>query len=658
MGRLSKVLRPEFALLFFGALCGGFIGAFAGLTEYLVLSCQQAFSGDQVKGYWDIMLPYTLVGVCSGLLVAVGVCLWSAPSSFRQHLVRLVTVLLTSVVLAYLVGGVVSLQRIPAPTPSNLLIDVAAAAVACVLSVPLYRLLHRLITRLEGSSKPLSPRPFSIKVPASLILLTAGILFLPAVYLQRPQSSQRVSPGAAVNPTPGKRPNVVFILVDTLRADHLPMYGYSRQTAPTLTALAQQGIAFSRMYTQAPWTKPSVATLFSSLYPTVHKVNRYLDCVTDSITALPEVLRANGYKTFGVSANALISPTFGYAQGFDELRVWGIMSAFRLTVMGRLWGVITDGRFLREGHRTRAGVVTDAALEWVSQNQQVPFFLYIHYLDPHWPYRPPAPYDQAFNYRTDPPRRAEGSDPLKLPPNKKAPERIGRILDQYDGEILYTDAQIARLLQGLEQLGLLKDALVIVTSDHGEEFYEHGRAGHGQSVYEELLRVPFLLWWPGHLSAGDRYDAMVGLIDVMPTLLTLLEIEAPLGLQGTSFAAALLKLGGPQPERALFAEVFVDGVPGARRSSALVSVSAGRNKLIRHLYGPQQGLEEFYDLETDPLEQTNRASQAQMQVAALRQELDGFNALTSEAAQRVEAQQLEKLDRDTERKLRSLGYIK
>jgi arylsulfatase A-like enzyme len=299
----------------------------------------------------------------------------------------------------------------------------------------------------------------------------------------------------------------------------------------------------------------------------------------------------------------------------------------------------------------RASAITDITLRWVFQGGREPFFLYVHYIDPHEPYRPPYPYDEAFDYRSDPPVRAGGIDPLKLLPNGQDRQRIGRILDQYDGEILYADHHVGRLLKGLGDLGVLENALVIVTADHGEEFFEHGKDKHGKSAYEEVLRVPFLVHWRDKVPAGATYDGVVGHIDVLPTILALLGMEPPAGVQGESFAGRIMKPTKDPANRKIFALVVDNSVE-------MEMVRDGRYKLIRYLGGAQEGREELYDLEQDPLERTDIAPHASAQVAALRRELEAFNKFTRQAASGVRAEQVQKLDRDTERALRSLGYIK
>jgi arylsulfatase A-like enzyme len=299
----------------------------------------------------------------------------------------------------------------------------------------------------------------------------------------------------------------------------------------------------------------------------------------------------------------------------------------------------------------QAEVLTDVTLRWVTQGEQGPYFIYVQYIDPHAPYTPPAPYDAAFNYRSDPPLRSGGIDPLQLLPQGKNREQVGSILDQYDGEILYNDHHIGRLLAGLKEMGILDNALVIVTSDHGEEFFEHGHIGHSKTLYEEVLHVPFMISWPGQLPAGMTYDETVALVDVMPTLLSLLGIEPPSGVQGLSFAAHLTQQAEAKPERKHFAQLINN-----RLSQEMVRHR--RYKFIRHGYGPQQGLEELYDLQQDPLERTNMAQKERTLVTTLKQDLEAFNTFISQFASLTPEERVQKLDKDTERALRALGYIK
>ncbi len=406
------------------------------------------------------------------------------------------------------------------------------------------------------------------------------------------------------------RPNVVLILVDTLRADHLSVYGYSRRTTPNLEEFARRAVVFTQASAASSWTKPSVATIFSSLYPVAHKTLSNLDYLSGSVLTLAEALRDSGYVTLGVTANPLIAPTFGFTQGFLDFSTPETVSPFRLTTAGRLATRLSNrlraaerrdheseplrgdqmegksevkkqaadrepsvlARSLRSTIRRvtsqvaevafgeKVGAlppgdgITDIALRMAERNQDAgPVFLYVHYIDPHDPYSPPAPYDDAFNQHADSPLRQPGVDARSLGATPEDQDWIGRSVDLYDGEVLFVDHQIGRLLGGLEDLGLLDDAVVIVTSDHGEEFLDHGGIEHGRTLYEEVLRVPLLMRLPNVATPGLVYDQPVGLIDLMPTILELAKVEKqPLPMQGRNFVGRSPGRDRAQTSLALF----------------------------------------------------------------------------------------------------------
>jgi arylsulfatase A-like enzyme len=197
---------------------------------------------------------------------------------------------------------------------------------------------------------------------------------------------------------------------------------------------------------------------------------------------------------------------------------------------------------------------------------------------------------------------------------------------------------------------VFRNTLVIVTADHGEEFFDHGGIGHGRTAYEEVLRVPLLMRWPGRIPAGATHHGLVGLIDMMPTILSLVGVPPPPGLQGSNLAEPITRGEGTPSERRLFAQVISD-------TFRLEATHDLRYKLVRHARGPLGGQEEVYDLERDPLERAPAGPQGGPALA-LRTELDTFTRVVSEAASLVRREQAKTLDRDTERALRSLGYIK
>ncbi|VUZ86466.1 hypothetical protein MELA_02869, partial [Candidatus Methylomirabilis lanthanidiphila] len=365
MRRLPRILTPDLEQFCHGALWGGFIGILAGGMEYLLLYRRHAFSGDPTKAYWDILAPYAGIGLLGGMLAAAAVSLVRGkPRSFGRDTARLFASIIALAVFSYLVVWATYGLGPPALTLYSIIVYWAAITVATVIGFVFDRALQALLLWRERSGNH-SQRSLRLGISLALGILSAVVLFVPPLYLEKANSVQAVATASPLGDIQGKQPNIVFILIDALRADHLPIYGYSRQTAPNLTALAQRGMTFTRMYAQASSTRPSVATILSSLYPTVHKVNYERDFLPESVTVLPETLRAAGYKTFGVSANANVSPTFGYSQGFDEFSVWKTESAFRLTMMGRVaedvLGPHLLGRMLRE-HREivpRAEAITD-----------------------------------------------------------------------------------------------------------------------------------------------------------------------------------------------------------------------------------------------------------------------------------------------------------
>jgi arylsulfatase A-like enzyme len=638
-----------------GAVLGVFAGALSGGIEYLALFSQQAFSVDPTRAYWNITLAHALAGLAGGVAVAVAVCIAFRRRPGPGHVAWLYALFIPLVVFAYLAVWWTYRLGPPVLKLSNLLAYAGSLGVAVLLAALLRALSARLVARATAPEAA-GDRFVGLKLAAALGVVAAILLLGPPFFLGRAHAVRTPARTSWGDLGQKSQPNVIVIVIDATRADHLPMYGYSRQTAPNLAAFARQGTVFARAYTQGTSTRPSIATLFSSMYPAVHQVNYERDFLSDGFTLLPEALRDAGYATFAVSSNANVSPTFGYAQGFEEFRVWKTESALRLTLLGRVAEDLLGGPRLARllGERAdivpTADVITDIALDWVAQHPQRPFFLYVHYIDPHYPYRPPAPWNTAFDHRKDAPRRAGGVDPAGIVP----PERrdwTARTLDQYDGEILFADHHVGRFLKELEGRGALDNTLVIVTADHGEEFYDHGDIGHGRTAYEEVLRVPLLMRWPGRVPAGATYDGLVGHVDLMPTILGLAGVQVPAGLQGANLAPQIAGGTPAPPGRRLFTQVVND-------ASRLDAVHDERHKVIRHVRGTHQGTEEVYDLARDPRERTNLNPQAPPEVASLRNLLDAVTRAMAEKASLIRPEQAKTLDKDTERALRSLGYIK
>jgi arylsulfatase A-like enzyme len=301
--------------------------------------------------------------------------------------------------------------------------------------------------------------------------------------------------GPSSEPASAQRPDVFIYLIDALRADHLGCYGYSRETSPMIDGFAADATLFERAYTAATWTRPSVATLLSGLYPSVHQAMQDPDKLDEWPVLLPEILQEAGYATCSVITNAQVSGSYGFNQGYDEF-------VFRNTETAR-WVNLQAARFLAR------------------YDPHQPVFMYLHTLEPHDPYSPSASsrrrFDRQFKGSCD-----GSSEALRaagdLYPRLLA-EDVEHLVDLYDAEILDVDRAFGEFLDLLRAKGRLENALIVLLADHGEGFTEHDTIRHGHNVNREEAHVPLIIRFPGGRLEGRRVTQAVGLIDVFPTVL-------------------------------------------------------------------------------------------------------------------------------------------
>lgn len=333
-------------------------------------------------------------------------------------------------------------------------------------------------------------------------------------------------------PEGDSRPNVLFVLVDTLRADHLSTYGYGRETSPRIDALGESGWVFENHISHAGQTVPATISMMLSKFPAEHgflhkgpgHFSKHPPYFDSELLLLPEVLRKANYRTGGFVANPFLMKKHNFNQGFDY--------------------------FLHD--QGRGAVLTRAALAWIDRSAEEtsqPFFAYLHLMDVHSPYQPPARYAKMF---------AAGREGSLVYHNGPAPDLSKRDLEYtmalYDAQIRYLDDLVDELLKGLQERGLLENTIVVLTADHGDEFLEHGGLGHGTSVYGELLRVPLILSFPPQLEPGRRIEHLTQHIDLAPTLLELLGLAKPPSFRGSSlFEPADLIFAENGPWRATYA---------------------------------------------------------------------------------------------------------
>ncbi len=436
--------------------------------------------------------------------------------------------------------------------------------------------------------------------------------------------------------TRDRHPNIVLIVIDTLRPDHLGSYGYARAQTPRLDALAAAGTRFSAAHSTCSWTLPSVASILTGRYPVEHGVQKLESVLSNDRVTVAEMLAAAGYDTFAISANtAVVNPEAGLAQGFARFEV----QEKRGEQSGPDAVAMRDGKYVVPPEAT-ADVVTDGALAWAaSRDASRPYFLYAHYFDPHASYSPPAAYAAKFGVAADDPMRGPAQALVTLTGKTLQGPHLATIVALYDAEIAFMDTEIGRLLDGL-RAERSRDTVVVVTADHGEEFADHGGVQHGRSLFQEMLRVPLLVAG-GDFPAGRVVDTPVSVISIVPTLAEIAATIPPDGLTGRSLVAELR--GATAAPQAIFADLPA----GAKHRAAVVDSTW--KLLLDKGYMPV-----LYDLARDPGE-LNPSTEASLKTA-LQKTLGAHNKAGYRA--RAAAPPTERvLDHDRRERLRALGYV-
>ncbi len=445
--------------------------------------------------------------------------------------------------------------------------------------------------------------------------------------------------------------NVILYLIDTLRADRLSCYGADRPTSPVLDSLADDGFLFEQCYSVASWTRPSVASVMTGLFPRFHLAGDS-HALPKNLLTLAEVFRRENYSTWAAVANIQVSARgLAFEQGFQRFLAKGGLEAR------------SDDPF---SHST-SQLINQAMIPWLeNHHDEAPFFLYLHSLDPHAPYAPPASFERPFQTEYDGPLRDRPLVPrstLRPMQAELDAEDLAYVREVYDNEIACQDQSLAQLLEALDRLGLRDDTLLVILSDHGEEFLEHGDWDHGHRMWEELVRVPFLVWMPERWRQDldlvpRRIRTPVSQVDVASGLVDLLGIADPFPRQGRSWLPLLVS----EPEE--------PWVCYAEESNTLVAdelgaVRRGRFKLIWSLNEGQTPRFRLFDLEKDPGEQRDLANERSDVVQAmitqrnrLREQMNTLDsALEAAGFSPVGAGQPVELDAAALEELQALGYL-
>jgi arylsulfatase A-like enzyme len=414
--------------------------------------------------------------------------------------------------------------------------------------------------------------------------------------------------------------NVVLIIVDTLRPDRLGCYGFPLGTSPNIDKLSQEGVRFSKVATCAPVTLPSVSAILTSTYPVFNNVRyngRFF--LNDSSTTLAEVLKQHGYTTAAFVGGFPLDSRFKVNQGFDSYD-----SDFSSSVKKKKRKWIGNEV---EGFERTAAEVNERVFPWLDANKDKKFFLMVHYFDPHWPYEPPAPYDQRFQ-------------------------------SPYNGEVAYTDEHVGRLLEKLESLGLKDKTLIVLTGDHGEGLGAHKELTHGQFLFDTTVLVPLIMHHP-RLPRGKQVDGMVKTLDIMPTILDFVDLPAPPDTQGISLLPALKK--GAHEEPALL-ETMLPYYETEDTHDIPVKITGLRTlewKLVYVTLEKETGEEyvgQLYHIKRDPFEMLDVFDENRDTFNEL---MNQMIALTRKYSPKGPPKLTSmEMDTQTKEKLKSLGYLK
>lgn len=643
-----------------GVLPGAAAGALTGL-----LDAGRALGSPndlvQPQDAFGVVAAYAVAGVPAGIVAALVARRFAWPNRMLNLLVGVGAV-------AFFVGAWANVSLLPGFTaPLSIFVDLVLFGVAVALVGVRYR-------------SPGEDAPFTLRW-TSLLLSSAGIALVLGIVL--PGRDDGALPEARgpfeEDGGPAVRngaPNVLVYLVDTLRADHLGSYGYPKPTSPEFDAFARDATVFEDCRATTSWTKPSVASLLTSLYPSAHSCIEQREVLVPEAETLPEVLRAAGWETAAFVDNPFVSPEFGFGQGFETFEgvrpsvfVNGTLLGKAL-FMSRLASLV--GKPLGVGERLERGSPALHAdlLSFLDRRRgdgraAKPFFAYVHAMEPHLPYEPARGDAEAFGL-------PEG-EPYSTPPSYNGmlpfvrtpappPDLLRNLVAQYDGEIRGWSRSFGDLVEELRKRDVLDDTVIVVCSDHGEEFHEHGGWTHGHSLHREVVQVPLVVRLPSSLgekataSRGRRVGGVTTLLDVFPTLIELAGVRYPRGAEadraGRSLVPQLMGVDGGPPasivplSRPILGEVTVSPV-------TLRSLRDGRWVLVV-ASEPLRSARALYDDVSDPKHRRDWSGDEGAVAAQYEARLEEFFRRLARIALTGRDREI---DAETADLLRRLGYV-
>lgn len=611
------------AQLVWGFFAGALVGAIYFLIEPAgVLRDVRWFFG---VSFLEVYVVYMAFGMGAGVLAAL--LLLVVRPRRRPDAASLLAVLGSVFTILFLVRAqtVAELRTLPA----GIVVGVAVAVIV-------WGAVFALGVRSGRFALPSQPGVMTVA-----FLVALGALAGPALVLRAREARIPERSGARAD-----APNIVMIVVDALRRDHLGAYGYQRPTSPTMDALAGEGVRFDNAYSHGNRTIIAMPSLFTSLYPSFHGaigLSEEAAPLPPARTTIAEVLQAAGYRTVGLMSNIYLKRPFGMTQGFDRTEEFDV-ARFYLSVYRVLDKLGLVHKPAQKASTEDAAVVTDAALSWLARMDDAPYFLYVHYMDVHHPYMPPPEVFSEFDRGT-----ATASPDtmfkwtvqlLRTPPPLAFPEGAReRLIDYYDACIRYTDANIARVVAGVREHDNGRPTIVVITSDHGDEFFEHGSVYHNNVLIEELIRVPLIFWRSDGAWQPRAVQGMARHIDVLPTLADIAGGRAAPEVAGVSLAGTLMNGAGTGVDRSI------------SEGDYCVAMNTPDWKVM---YVDTSSHFSLYDLSTDRYAYVDVSDAHPERFDTLRGELERYMADAAEVRRTAD----QTVDEETLRQLRALGYVR
>jgi arylsulfatase A-like enzyme len=487
---------------------------------------------------------------------------------------------------------------------------------------------------------------FNTAIPLSVLMVLA-IVAGPVFFVMTIKTYEPTSSGFKAS-SDHKVRHVILVTIDTLRADALSGYGSTRISTPNIDGLAKDGTLFKNAYSAAPWTLPSFSSMMTGVSPTVHKTFAIDSVLPEKFKTLAEYLRDSGYYTAAIGDNFFLHPEFNMDQGFIEYNFY----PRRQMVVDSFGATLIKNTFPRAMNPyASTGELTDMAIDWIGKNRDSDFFLWVHYYDPHLPYTPPREYiskdavpDGFIGYKLE---SASAVRDGHFAPNASQRKWIKEL---YDAEVRYVDANVGRLLDAFKENSLYKSSLIILTSDHGEEFWEHGGFEHGHTLYNELIHVPLIVKLPGR-HTEKIVEQEVTTQSLMPTVLDIVRIPNE---SAPATADSLAPLLNESPSSYADEPLVSTGLLYYENREGVIF---GGNKYIQSLV---TGRGELYDLRADPGELNPLAlSMNRLTTEQAKNILDNHDRESETLTKELGVTNTEKaaLDKEKIEKLKALNYI-